>query len=148
MLGCYLGAMWLSVEFLNRQKNYLIAHRYRLFNFIFGFYTLLVIINRTRTAQFSPLTEGVVNIAEHLFFGIVICLKISIYCQLFFKIQTLVFPIIVVLLFNILGIFNEVFQNWLCTRPLWFFIADAQKDILVNLCGSILFLIGTYWQKR
>jgi VanZ family protein len=45
------------------------------------------------------------------------------------------------ILFNITGVLNEVFQNWLCHHELMDFIADARKDMIVNLLGSFLFLI-------
>jgi len=44
-------------------------------------------------------------------------------------------------LFNCVGVFNEVFQNILNHRPLLAFIPDSLKDILMNAFGTVLFVL-------
>jgi Fe2+ transport system protein B len=144
----YLGAMLVSVEFLNSRKTYHTASSSRIFNTIFASFTLFIIVNRTRTFQFSNFTEGVLNLVEHGFFALVICLKIAIYLRLFSPLSERWQPIVAVLLFNGLGIFNEIFQNYLNQRPILGFIAETQKDIMVNGLGSVVFLFIIYILAR
>jgi Fe2+ transport system protein B len=144
----YLGAMLVSVEFLNNHKIYRTASSSRIFNAIFASFTLFIMVNRTRTFQFANFTEGVLNLAEHGFFALVICLKIAVYLRFFSPLSKRWQPIVAVLLFNGLGIFNEIFQNYLNQRPILGFIADAQKDIVVNGVGAAVFLFIIYILAR
>ena len=50
------------------------------------------------------------------------------------------------LVFNVLGIGNELFQDWMGGDPLGVFDADAWKDIRANAAGSIL-LLALLWRR-
>jgi hypothetical protein len=139
----YIGAMHLSLEILNRQNIYL-QHRYKIYNTIFWAYQL-VLIERLFEYRLSEIFDWSINCAEHLGFGIIICLKIYIYTAVFGKQKML--PrwkrgLIAFSVFNIIGIFNEIFQNSLTNRHLFIFIDDSTKDIKMNLLGGLIFLVG------
>jgi len=137
----YLVPMWLSLELLNRQKSYIQSRLFGLFNNIFAYYTIAVIVNRSRNAQFGFVTEAVINVGEHFFYAIVIGLKLAIYLRIMTVEITKKQLLWIVTTLNIIGFFNEVFQNALRGRFHLHFIADAQKDMLVNLIGSLVFLV-------
>lgn len=139
----YIAAMLCSLEILNRQSVYL-QHRYKLYNFISWAYSL-VLLERLRTTHFSATTEWMINCAEHLFFGIIICIKVYIYTAVFTKHTKHTRwnrALISFLLFNIIGLFNEVFQNSLGNRSLFVFIPDSIKDIQMNFTGAVVFMLA------
>jgi hypothetical protein len=149
----YIGAMHLSLEILNRKKIYL-QHHYKIYNTIFWVYQL-VLIERLFKHQFSTAFERLLNCAEHLGFGIIICLKIYIYTAVFGKRHSLSRwkrGMIAFSLFNIIGLLNEVFQSILTNRSLFGFTNDSIKDIKMNLLGGFIFLLGVgirvYWMIR
>jgi hypothetical protein len=137
----YAGVMIGSMFFLNRQKAFNKLPNYSIFNAVFIGYLAFIVVNRTRSFKFSHFTEGCINIAEHGFFALVICLKLLVYLHLFTSFSFRKKAIFAALLFNAIGFLNEIFQNWLCKRSLLFFIEDARKDMIVNLLGSLLFLL-------
>ncbi len=137
----YLAPMWISLEILNAQKSYVQGRLWNLFNHIFVFFTIAVIVNRSRNAHFGNAIEAVINIGEHFFYALVIGLKLVIYLRIMhFEIAKKQLLWLVISL-NIGGIFNEVFQNSICGRAAFTFIADAQKDMFVNFIGSLVFLM-------
>lgn len=149
----YVAAMHISLEILNRQPLYW-QHSYKLYNFIFWIYEL-VLLERLRTYFFPVPTEWILNVAEHLFFGIIICLKIYIYTALFGKkinLSRKKRALIAFGVFNCIGLFNEVFQNDIAGRSLFVFIPDSIKDIQVNLLGAFVFAVAVWcrinWLKR
>jgi hypothetical protein len=137
----YAAVMIGSIDYLNRQKAFKSLPNFKIFNAIFVGYLAFIAINRSRHFKMSAYTEGVVNIAEHGFFALIICLKLLLYFHLFSKLSLRLKAILVALLFNLIGVMNEIFQSWLNERPLFVFIEDACKDMTVNVLGTILFLI-------
>ena len=149
----YIGAMQVSLEILNKRPLYL-QHSYKVYNFIFWIYSL-VLLERLRSTYFSETTEWIINCAEHLFFGIIICIKVYIYTAVFTnhtKRTRWHRALISFLLFNIIGLFNEVFQNSLGNRSLFVFIPDSIKDMEMNLLGAAVFMMAVLcrisWLKR
>jgi len=149
----YVAAMQSSLEILNRQAIYL-QHRYKLYNFIFWAYSL-VLLERLRTTHFSAPTEWMINCAEHLFFGIIVCVKVYIYTAVFTKHSKHTRwkrALIAFSIFNLIGLFNEIFQNQLGNRSLFVFIPDSIKDIQMNLMGAVVFMLAVLcrigWLKR
>jgi hypothetical protein len=137
----YAAVMIGSIEFLNRQKAFQKLPNFKVFNAVFVGYLAFIAFNRSRHFKMSDYTEGVINIAEHGFFALIICLKLLLYFHLFSKLSLQLKAILVAILFNLIGVINEVFQNWLNARPLFLFIEDACKDMAVNALGTVLFLI-------
>jgi hypothetical protein len=143
----YIGAMHLSLEILNRQQLYL-QHRYQLYNSIFWSYSL-VLLERLRTTHFNETAERLFNCAEHLFFGIIICLKVYIYTALFTKQHhsvRLKRGLLAFILFNLSGLLNEVIQNQWGRRNLFVFTADSAKDMWMNLMGAGVFILAVMWR--
>jgi hypothetical protein len=136
----YAGVMIGSIVFLNRQKAFNELPNYGLINAIFFGYLTFIVINRTRSTRFSDFTEGGLNIAEHGFFALVICLKLFVYLHLYTSFSFPKKAIFAALLFNTIGVLNEIFQSWLNRNPILVFIPDARKDLIANLFGSFLFL--------
>ncbi|MBL0355818.1 MAG: hypothetical protein IPP72_02545 [Chitinophagaceae bacterium] len=148
----YIAVMQLSLEILNQRTLYL-QQRFQLYNFILWVYSL-VLPERLRTDYFSETTEWLINSAEHLFFGIVICLKVYIYTAVFSSNKKRTRwnrALLALLLFNLIGISNEIFQNHLCSRSLLVFIPDSIKDMEVNLLGAAVFMVAVccrvWWLK-
>jgi hypothetical protein len=138
----YIIFMQLSLEILNSRPKYF-QHPYRVLNFIFWSYDL-VLLERLRGWHFSETIEYLMNCVEHLAFGVIICLKIYIYAAVFTnlsKAQRWKKAMIAVVVFNIIGVINEVFQNAIGGRTLFVFIADSIKDLWMNLLGGSLFLL-------
>ncbi len=143
----YIAAMHISLEILNHRKGYL-QQSYKLYNFIFWGYSL-VLLERLRSVHFNASAEWLLNCAEHLFFGIVICLKVYIYTAVFTNVTKptrLKRGVAAFLLFNVIGVVNEVFQNWLSSRNLFVFIADSMKDMGMNIIGATVFFTAVIWR--
>ena len=137
----YVAVFVGSIEFLNHRKVFKNLPNFKLFNAIFIIYLAFVVINRSRQMRFSPYTEGGINILEHGFFALIICLKLLVYFHLFSNYSMRLKAILVAFIFNLIGIINEIFQSWLNTRALFTFIEDARKDLIINFLGTIVFLI-------
>ncbi len=149
----YVGIMQLSLEILNTRKLYL-QHPYKIYNLIFWSYDL-VLLERLRKSHFSPPTEWLLNCAEHVVFGVIICLKIYIYAAVFTKANTLARwkrTALAFVLFNIIGLINEIFQNLLAHRNLFVLIEDSIKDLWMNFLGASVFVLAAlcriYWLQK
>jgi Fe2+ transport system protein B len=139
--------MALSIEYLNHHTRYLSNRYHRYFNAVFIGYLIAVIWDRTRKIHYRFSYEWHFNSVMHIVFALVICLKISIYVSLF-KVTSKYKNFFIALIFNVLGLVNEFFQNILCQRSFFILIADAKKDLLMNGVGTLLFLIGMYGLKK
>jgi hypothetical protein len=139
----YLPIMVISLEYLNRNKIYLTTYNYKLLNSIFIGYVLFICLDRGRPFEFTVLIEMIFNSIEHMLFGFVICLKASVYYSILKKKQTLSITelIKIVLVFNVFGFFNEFFQNWYKNQEIWLLTFDSKKDILMNIIGSVIFIL-------
>lgn len=138
----YVAFMHLSLEILNRQPIYLV-HSYKLYNSIFWAYEL-VLAERLFQHHVSETFVWLLNCGEHLGFAITICLKVYIYTAVFLNATLLSRhqrALVALILFNLIGILNEVFQNILCHRTLFIFIIDSIKDVQMNLLGSVIFFL-------
>ncbi len=149
----YIAAMHLSIEVLNLQATYF-THPYKLYNFIFWAYEL-VLLERLRKVFFTDTIEWLLNCAEHFSFAIVICLKVYIYTAVFtgrYLLNRWWIGAIAVIVFNIIGLFNEVFQNTLAHRSAFVFIPDSIKDLKMNLLGTGVFIsavvLRIFWVRK
>jgi hypothetical protein len=136
----YWAALMIIVILLNTRSAY---RTYSLFaNTVFLLYIFFITWVRTRPYQFSADTEYWLNNCEHLLFAVVICLLISLF------IRTVVYPqgsfiqtlLSTVVAFNCIGVINEVFQNSINHHSLFVLSNDSQKDLLMNLAGTALFI--------
>jgi hypothetical protein len=68
-----------------------------------------------------------------------VCLKVKQYLRIF-NVKSSYNLVYIVLIFNVVGVLNEVMQNALCHRALFIFITDSQKDVCMNMLGSLGFV--------
>jgi VanZ family protein len=149
-LLAYNGVMYLFIEILNSKIVYLNHKNYKITNALFIGYQLLITINRTRTKKFGKNVEEGINIVEHIFFALIVCLLIS-QLLLFFKKITLTKrqeALVVFTIFNTIGVFNEFFQNIISNRSLFIFTPDSVKDIGINFIGSLILVVYSLNFKR
>jgi hypothetical protein len=149
-LLAYNCLMYIFIEILNSKNIYLSQKNYKITNALFIGYQLLITINRTRTIKFGKNVEEGINIVEHIFFALIVCLLIS-QLLLFFKKITLSKrkeALVVFSIFNTIGVFNEFFQNIISHRALFVFTPDSVKDIGINLIGSLIFVVYSLIFKR
>jgi hypothetical protein len=136
----YWLAMVVSLEILNRQKNYLAQRYYRIFNTLFVGYLISVVVDRSRIFRLRYRWEWCINSGMHILFALIVCFKISQYMMVF-NIKTKHRNLYIALIFNILGLLNEFLQNAMCQRDILFLIPDAQKDLVMNMIGTVAFLM-------
>jgi hypothetical protein len=151
MLLIYNAVMYIFIEILNYTTTFKNQKYYKYYNALFVVYQLFCVANRSRNFRFSTTIEEPLNIVEHFLFANIICLLVSQVYAIVKPNHALDFKknIIVLLIFNIIGFFNEIFQNWISVRPLRIISAESWKDIAVNLFGSLIFLgIGLYFSEK
>jgi len=137
----YWCVLMASVSFLHTRKKYQ-AYR-NLSNLIFLGYICFITWVRTRPYKFPGEAEFWINNTEHLFFALVVCLLVVLYITVVFSKKAsfgkkLLYSVCI---FNFIGLFNEYFQNVINHRALTVLTHDAQKDLLMNVAGSLLFVI-------
>ena len=139
----YFFVLFISLEYLNQNEKYNSIYNYRLLNAIFVSYAVFICIERGRPTQFYPFIEIIINSIEHLLFGFVICLKIAVYYSILKnKISLKGNELIrIAVTFNIIGFANEFFQNWYKHQSLWQLNIDSRKDILMNIFGTLIFIL-------
>jgi hypothetical protein len=139
----YWSAMVVSMEILNRHKTYLAQRFYTLFNLLFVGYLIFVVVDRSRNFRLRYRWEWCINSAMHILFALIVCFKISQYLTVF-NIKTKHRNFYIVLIFNILGVLNEFLQNVMCKREIFILIPDARKDLVMNMVGTVAFLLMDY----
>lgn len=138
----YFPIMLISLEYLNRNKDFITNYNFKILNAIFIGYVIFICLDRARSFQITVAIELIINSIEHILFGFIISLKASIYYSILkqkfnLKQQQLIWIAIV---FNIFGLFNEFFQNWYKHQSLWQLNFDSKKDIIMNIIGSLIFI--------
>jgi hypothetical protein len=134
--------MWISLEVLNQNQQYLRWKIFESLNILFVVYTITVIVNRSRDARFGDSTEALINIGEHFFYAIFIGIKMAVYLKIIGLELTKKALLWIVISLNVIGFFNEILQNLICGRFVFHFIADSQKDMFVNLAGTVVFVLS------
>lgn len=135
----YWSAMILSLEILNRHERYRSQRFLGLYNWIFVGYLILVVTDRTRRFHVALSIEWTFNSVMHILFGLVVCFKISQYLTVFdIKINKRL--LYIALIFNVIGILNEFLQNVMSQRETFVLIPDAQKDLVMNVIGTMVFM--------
>jgi hypothetical protein len=135
----YWSAMMLSLEILNRQSLYLNQPNFRIYNWFFIGYLVLVVVDRTRKIHLNEAFEWSFNSMMHILFGLIVCFKISQYLRVF-NVQIKNRTLSIALIFNVIGVLNEFMQNMMCQRATFILIPDAQKDLMMNVVGTLVFM--------
>lgn len=138
----YWAALVITVIYLNSRKTFS-QQRFKLFNALFLVYLMFVVWERTRHYQFSSSIELQINNSEHILFGVMICFIASLVLWLPpFNLHSFYVRLLLsVLIFNMIGLFNEWFQNWLYNRPVFALIPDSLKDLRMNVWGTLIFVV-------
>lgn len=141
----YSGVFYLSFEYLNRNNWYLESKNHDYYNWFFVVFLAFIVWVRTRSFQFSELVELHLNTLEHLLFSFVICLLIALYLSVFgvCKEKRISKAVLVFIVFNCIGLMNESVQNHFRLLDVFTFDQNNLKDVLINLIGSSVFLIGS-----
>jgi VanZ family protein len=143
----YWSAMMLSLEILNHQKQYLTQPNFRVYNWFFIGYLVLVVVDKTRKIHLNEVFEWSFNSMMHILFGLIVCFKISQYLRVFnaqIKNRTLS----IALIFNVIGVLNEFMQNIMNGRQVFELIADSRKDLMMNVVGTLVFMGIEYVLNR
>lgn len=126
-----------SLEWLNSRSFY--TEGWRRLNWFFTGYLYFILLVRAVHWKWEPHFREAVNIVEHLLFAMLVCtllflgsLAVNPRLGLFKRLAG------VYVLFNVVGLVNEVYQNIIVGRLAAAFVADSIKDIGVNLAGSLL----------
>lgn len=141
----YWVVMTLSLEILNNNKNYLQQRSVSVYNILFVGYLALMVWDRTRSYHTDFAIEWQFNSLVHILFGWIICFKIHQYFTAF-NIHIKNSFLYIALIFNILGFFNELMQNIMNGKYIFTFTADTQKDLMMNIIGTMVF-IGLEYRK-
>jgi hypothetical protein len=155
----YNAVMYLSLEFLNSQKDYTAQTRFKFYNLLFIGFQLLFSLDRVRPLAYKLglRWEWHLNSVEHIIFAFIICFKIVQYQNLrFFKGTSLSKRLVLTFIcFNVIGVLGEIFQLSLNSHHrlvLWHgsfeFLTDNIKDMKMNLIGSSLFCAYMFYETR
>lgn len=137
----YWTALLIIVIILNLLKDY---KKYAaIANLFFFCYIVFITWERTRQYKFSHDAEYMLNNAEHILFAVIVCLIAALFIKILLIpsasfIKTLLLSVVV---FNIIGIVNEYFQNIINHRSFGILTDDSQKDLLMNISGTALFVV-------
>ena len=148
----YWAALVITVSYLNSRTAFL-QERYKVFNALFILYFLFIVWERTRTYQFSANVELQINNAEHILYGMVVCLMANLVLKFppFALHSFYVRLLLTILIFNSIGLATEWFQNVLYGRPVFTLIPDSLKDLRMNVWGTAIFVllsVGAYWFSK
>lgn len=142
----YIAVFYASFEFLNQNRKYNALKRRHIYNWLFIAFLAFVVLVRIEVFYSSKTTEYHLNTLEHLFFAIIICLIINIYFVIFavFQKNTIIKLLSVFLIFNLIGLINEYFQNYFQPGNYFYLLKGNNiKDITINLLGSTIFSLAS-----
>lgn len=140
ILYFYILFFILSVEILLLNKSKSETKVFKISQLVFVSFISYVLFVRSFRG-FSTEINYNLNTVEHLFFALVICLLIFFYINFFYK-KRLKYPLLLSgLIFNIIGIINEFFQNYFNGEPIFILDAFSVKDIIANVLGTLIFIV-------
>lgn len=141
ILYFYILFFFMSVEILLLKKSKSETKFFKLSQLFFIFFVSYVLFVRSFIWGFSDEANYNLNTIEHILFAIVICLSIYFYFT-FFGGKKLSSPIFLsAIIFNIIGLFNEFFQNYFQGKPVFILEDFSIKDIIVNVLGTLVFML-------
>lgn len=121
------------------------------FNLWFLLYLLFITVIRTTNYILPKKIVYIINTIEHLFFALAVSYMLWLILQLSQRFRQLTLGVallLIAILFNAVGILNEVYQCLAKARPPFYFIHDfgSLLDIAVNIGGSFIFSV-LLWLK-
>lgn len=141
ILYFYILFFFISVEVLVLKKVKSETQIFKFSQLIFTFFVSYVLFVRASVWGFSELTNYNLNTIEHVLFALVICLLIFYYISFFSNIKMLHSILLSALIFNIIGLINEFFQNYFQEKPLFILEEFSTKDLIANGIGTIIFIV-------
>jgi hypothetical protein len=131
------------VEFLNSSSS--ISNKQRI-NQRFFYYLLFITIVRTSHYVLPQWMVYIINAIEHLLFALAVSYMVYLVLGLSVKMKQLNTKttfFLIALLFNGIGILNEVYQCLAKAKPAFYFLTDKGSliDLAVNVVGSVLFTV-------
>lgn len=149
LLLIYELFFYLSFEYLNSNPSYLKLKFHKVYNNLFLFFLLFIVLVRSKLFTFSEAVHYHLNSLEHLYFALIICLIISIYIQIFqFPLKTRFQKLLFIFIaFNSIGFLNEFFQNFFLQTPIFILNTTDIKDLIINVVGSTIFILIAMFYK-
>jgi VanZ family protein len=142
ILYFYILFFFLNVEILLRNKTKSDTRIFKYSQLFFIGFVAYFLFVRSFIWGFSDMVNYHLNSIEHLLFALVVSLMI-LYHFLFFTHIRIKFAIwISIFIFNGIGLINEFFQNYFQGKAIFYLESFSVKDLLVNLFGTLLFLLG------
>ena len=146
----YIAGWLVILEFLNRRKEYTSQKNFKTYNLIFTAYVVFIFNRFVFKAVPVMVREGI-NRMEHVLFAFVLCLMILQFLQFPFarKYDFYIKLLLASLIFQMIGIVNELYQFAFATGHAVLFSQDTIHDLISNVVGNILFVFLIIWlQKR
>lgn len=141
ILYFYILFFFISVEVLVLKKVKSETQVFKFSQLIFTFFVSYVLFVRASIWGFSELTNYNLNTIEHILFALVICLLIFYYISFFSNIRMLQAILWSALIFNIIGLINEFFQNYFQGKRLFILEEFSIKDLIANGLGTLIFIV-------
>ena len=108
-------------------------------NWLFIGFVYFILAVRLIKWPWSTAIREIVNIAEHLFFSILVCVMLFLGTYFRKKSYTVKSRLLVsFFIVNCIGIINEIYQICLSERTIFSFNTDNLKDISVNFLGALI----------
>lgn len=141
ILYFYILFFFISVEVLVLKKVKSETQIFKFSQLVFTFFVSYVLFVRASIWGFSELTNYNLNTIEHVLFALVICLLIFYYISFFSNIRILHAILWSALIFNIIGLINEFFQNYFQGKRLFILEEFSIKDLIANVLGTLVFIV-------
>lgn len=152
MLFVYVIVFYFSFEWLNTHKRYLEIPYKVFYNIIIVAFLAYILVVRSGVLSVSDSVIFHLNTLEHVSFAIVICLHLSIYLRIFGQQPSGAAAqlLLVVVLFNGIGLANEFFQNYFNGAQISPLAPNSLKDLVANLLGTAIYaaLVAFYKPTR
>jgi hypothetical protein len=142
----YALFMWAASEILNSNKTYRLLPHHKTYNALFIGLLLFTTVDRSRKSVIPAVWEYTLDVFVHFLFASITILLICILAIVFLKgkaIKTSQLVIIAVVLFNVIGLMNEFYQNIFKPKhvDVWLIDKESKLDITVNLVSSIIYIL-------
>lgn len=149
MVVGYALFMWAMSELLNSRDSYRQLPYHRAYNALFVGLLLFTTLDRSRKSVIPAVWEYTLDISVHFLFSTISILLICLLAIVFLKGRTIKptsLVIMAVVLFNIIGVVNEFYQNMFKPKHVDFWVIDNESklDLTVNLLSSMVYIIWSY----
>ena len=100
---------------------------------VYLLYLVFITLERDKWLGFKGTKLDIINILEHILFALLVCSQVYFLLELikFFQNKNIYKLVLVFILFNIIGIMNELYQNVLSNRERFEMVYDSWQDLLV-----------------